>query len=137
MNSKLQTFVLLIIAGLLSLSTFTPKATAPAQYGAGAGTSIYFTATGTVNTSVACANGTSTLFLAGSSGRTYAAWTVESSTAATFFFNSTSTGLTQGNGLYIVGSGGSYELKAENLYVGPIYCMGNGATTTVGLIYNQ
>ncbi len=138
--TKSQQFVsLVLLCGFVVLmaAMFMIHPWQQSSYSAGAGTFVQFTATNTTNTSVACGNGVATQFLEAASGRNYAAWTVESSTAVTFFFSATSTNLVQGGGLVLNGSGGNYELKAENLYVGRIYCMGNGATSTVGLIYNQ
>lgn len=86
--------------------------------------------TGVANTSVLC-NTSSTLLLATSSGRQYAAIVNDGSTN---IYLELSTGpAVLYEGIRLNSGGGSYEINLDNLYTGPVYCIAatSAASTTI------
>lgn len=83
------------------------------------------------NTSITCSGATSTVVAAASSGRLAFEITNGSSTAITLC--KVAAGCTWNNGLNLPATSGVY--KQTDGYTGAYSCIGNGASSTVGVIY--
>lgn len=137
-----KTFTAVIIGGIVILASFGflgyalmhQKQTIPANFSDGAG-QVNFPPSLVTNTSVVCGATTSTLAVPGADIRYQFIATANSSTNITLCEAAT---CTAGGSITLVGNGGAVEPNYSlGLYRGPISCIGNGASSSLGVMYAQ
>ncbi len=130
---NITAIILLIIAIVISVILGISNK----NLGGGSAINVNYYKTAT-NTSVVCSGATSTLVLAAATrqdSRTSFGITVASSTNITLC--KSASGCTVGNGWTLNASGGSLQQVWDDAYYGAYSCIGNGVSSTIGIIYSQ
>ncbi len=92
----------------------------------------YKTAT---NTNIVCSGATSTAVLAASGQGQRNSFELSNASSTSITLCKVAGGCVVGSGIIVASSSGFY--KQDDVYYGAFSCIGNGATTTVGISYSQ